>query len=110
MKAFRQMRPLLLAEPLILFETPVSRQAQVDFAASASRGASTLLRFFRMAHGPGHARRTLSTHRPLEPNGSKVVHHALGDILTSGKDLLIYDEEIPREGLGVERRRQLARW
>jgi hypothetical protein len=46
----------------------------------------------------------------LQPDGSQKIHQARGDILNSAADLLIYDEEVPREGLRMERRRQLARW
>jgi hypothetical protein len=46
----------------------------------------------------------------LQPDGSQRIHRATGDILNSAADLRLYDEEVPREGIRMERVRQLARW
>ena len=46
----------------------------------------------------------------LQPDGSQEVHHALSEALDAAGDLLLYDEEVPREGSHVIRRRVLARW
>jgi len=46
----------------------------------------------------------------LQPDGSKIVHTAQGEVLRFAREVLLYDEEIPREGIRVERRRQMARW
>lgn len=46
----------------------------------------------------------------LQPDGSQKIHEARGEVLNSAADLLLYDEEVPREGVRIERRRQLARW
>jgi hypothetical protein len=46
----------------------------------------------------------------LQPDGSGVVHHARGDLLTAVPDLLVYDEEVPREGVRITRQRRASRW
>jgi hypothetical protein len=46
----------------------------------------------------------------LQPDGTQVVHRAQGRVLNAGGDLLLYDEEIPREGIRVTRHYQMARW
>jgi hypothetical protein len=46
----------------------------------------------------------------LQPDGTKRVHGALGRILNAGTQLLLYDEEVPREGLHITLQRRMARW
>ncbi|HVF15339.1 MAG TPA: hypothetical protein VNA21_00455, partial [Steroidobacteraceae bacterium] len=46
----------------------------------------------------------------LQPDGTNVIHRAQGRILDFGRETLIYDEEIPREGIHVTRHYQCARW
>jgi hypothetical protein len=46
----------------------------------------------------------------LQPDGSQKVHHAQGRVLNRGGELLMYDEEVPREGVRVTRHYQMARW
>jgi hypothetical protein len=46
----------------------------------------------------------------LQPDGSQVAHHAQGRVLNSSPELVLYDEEIPREGIRVTRHYQMARW
>jgi hypothetical protein len=46
----------------------------------------------------------------LQPDGSQIVHRAQGRALNTGTSLLLFDEEIPREGIRVTRHYQLARW
>ncbi len=46
----------------------------------------------------------------LQPDGSQKVHRAQGRILNQDSDLLLYDEEVPREGVHVTRHYQMARW
>ena len=46
----------------------------------------------------------------LQPDGSQIVHPAAGEILTSSAPLLLYDEEIPREGTRLTRQRHMTRW
>ena len=46
----------------------------------------------------------------LQPDGSKHVHPALGRVLNPGGSLLLFDEEVPREGIHVTRHCQMARW
>ena len=46
----------------------------------------------------------------LQPDGSQKIHRALGRILNKDEKLLMFDEEVPREGIHVARHYQLARW
>jgi hypothetical protein len=46
----------------------------------------------------------------LQPDGSQKVHRAQGKLLNAAAELLLYDEEVPREGIHVARHYQLARW
>jgi hypothetical protein len=46
----------------------------------------------------------------LQPDGSPGVHHAAGQALNAAGALLLYDEEVPREGVHVLRSRRMARW
>jgi hypothetical protein len=46
----------------------------------------------------------------LQPDGSQEVHKAEGRILNKDPHLLMFDEEVPREGVHVARHYQLARW
>ena len=46
----------------------------------------------------------------LQPDGSKRVHRAFSDALAASGELLLFDEEVPREGQHLTRRRVVARW
>jgi hypothetical protein len=46
----------------------------------------------------------------LKPDGTKQIHAAVGQILSTGGQLLLYDEEVPREGVHITRQRRLTRW
>jgi hypothetical protein len=46
----------------------------------------------------------------LQPDGSNKLHLAQGQILNAGAELLLYDEEIPREGINVTKSRRMTRW
>jgi hypothetical protein len=47
----------------------------------------------------------------LQANGTTTtVHSEAGEILRSVANLLLYDEEVPREGVRITRQRRLARW
>jgi hypothetical protein len=46
----------------------------------------------------------------LQPDGSGVVHRAKGELLTAVPNLLVYDEEVPREGVRITRQRRASRW
>jgi hypothetical protein len=46
----------------------------------------------------------------LQPDGTGKVHVATGDVLLSLSNLLLYDEEVLREGARLTRQRRLARW
>jgi hypothetical protein len=46
----------------------------------------------------------------LQPDGSQRVQRALSDALAASGELLLFDEEVPREGQHLTRRRVVARW
>jgi hypothetical protein len=46
----------------------------------------------------------------LQPDGSKKVHSATAEVLNAAANLLLYDEEVPREGARLTRQRRLTRW
>ena len=46
----------------------------------------------------------------LVADGTQRVRPALGEILATGGELLLRDEEVPREGVRVTRQYELARW
>jgi hypothetical protein len=46
----------------------------------------------------------------LQPDGSNKVHSAYSEALNASSNLLLYDEEIPREGVHITRRRRMTRW
>ena len=46
----------------------------------------------------------------LQPDGTNRIHPAQGQVLQSNPNLVIYDEEVPREGINVKRNRRMARW
>jgi hypothetical protein len=46
----------------------------------------------------------------LQPDGSHEIHRAEGRILNKDPRLLMFDEEVPREGIHVARHYQFARW
>ncbi len=46
----------------------------------------------------------------LQTDGTTTRHAATGEVLRSVADLLLYDEEVPREGARITRQRRLARW
>jgi hypothetical protein len=64
----------------------------------------------RLPDTPGQILSRLKRGAVLQPDGSRKVHRAAGDILLSLGDLLLYDEEVPREGARITRQRRMARW
>jgi hypothetical protein len=46
----------------------------------------------------------------LQPDGSAKIHPAQSRTLNTGAPLLLYDEEVPREGVQLARLRRLVRW
>jgi hypothetical protein len=46
----------------------------------------------------------------LQPDGSGAANSAKGELLTTVANLLIYDEEVPREGVRITRQRRASRW
>lgn len=59
---------------------------------------------------PGQALSRLKRGAVLQPDGSRKINLARGDVLLSLSDFLMFDEEVPREGTRVTRQRRLARW
>src|SRR5262249_43275230 len=56
---------------------------------------------------PGQILSRLKRGAVLQPDGSRKVHTALGEVLLSIGNGLFYDEEVPREGARVTRQRRL---
>jgi hypothetical protein len=46
----------------------------------------------------------------LQPDGTQKVHTAQSEALKSLSNGLLYDEEVPREGVHITRRRRMIRW
>jgi hypothetical protein len=59
---------------------------------------------------PGQILSRLKRGAVLQPDGSRKVHSAAGDVLLSIGNQLFYDEEVPREGARITRQRRMARW
>ena len=59
---------------------------------------------------PGQILTRLKLGAVLQPDGTNKVHLATGDLLRSTPNLLLYDEEVPREGARLTKQRRLARW
>jgi len=60
--------------------------------------------------GTGPVQSRLRVGQVLQPDGSGRTHPAVGQILAAATDGLLYDEEVPREGVRVTRSRRMARW
>ncbi len=86
----------------------------------ASTGANALLRYrlgttlpnYWIPLLPVERDGGLRLRRAQLPKGATVAEHAgpLGSILAPGRDLLLHDEEVPREGARVTRACQYHRW
>ena len=60
---------------------------------------------------PGQFLSRLKRAAVLQPDGTTTtIHSETGDVLRSVANLLLYDEEVPREGARITRQRRLARW
>jgi hypothetical protein len=46
----------------------------------------------------------------LQPDGTQRVHRARSQALNVGANVLLYDEDVPREGVHITRTRNAARW
>ena len=46
----------------------------------------------------------------LQPDGTRKMHAARTDALNASGSLLLYDEEVPREGTRITRRHRMTRW
>jgi hypothetical protein len=112
-------------------ESPLERAAQREEAADAADAAptptvapSTLPRYLLSSTVPPNwiplmpvqptasdpKQSLLRRGKVLQPDGSGVVHQAMGEVLNAAANLLIYDEEVPREGVRITRQRRTARW
>jgi hypothetical protein len=59
---------------------------------------------------PGQVLTRLKPAAVLAPDSTKAVHKPVGELLSSLSGRLMPDEEVPREGVLITRRRRLARW
>lgn len=112
-------------------EQPVPRTDTTTPADSAAdtgappRGDATLPRYLlsttvpnhwipllpvQMGEPPDKVVSRLKRGAVLQPDGSHKIHTAHGRILNKDAHLLMFDEEVPREGIHVARHYQLARW
>ena len=64
----------------------------------------------RSSNDPAERSAITSWSAVLQPDGSKKVHNATGEVLGSLGNQLLYDEEVPREGARITRQRRMARW
>jgi len=46
----------------------------------------------------------------LQPDGTNIVHTGRSQALNVTQNLLLYDEEVPRDGVHITRRRRVTRW
>ena len=99
--------------------------ASATSPAAAAAGADTLVRYVLSSTVPGNwipllpvqqaaeggkVVQRLKRGAVLQPDGSQKVHPARGTVLNAGTELLLFDEEVPREGAHVTRGRRMARW
>lgn len=59
---------------------------------------------------PGRLLQRLRRGAVLQPDATTIPHRAQSEVLTASADLLLYDEEVPREGVHITRRRRMVRW
>jgi hypothetical protein len=59
---------------------------------------------------PGQILSRLKRGAVLQPDGSTTRHASKSEVLGSLSNLLLYDEEVPREGARITRQRRMARW
>jgi hypothetical protein len=64
----------------------------------------------RLANQDGKIVSRLKRSVVLQQDGSKKLHPARGEVLNAGAELLLYDEEVPREGAYVTRGRRRLRF
>ena len=65
----------------------------------------------RQLNTPGQILSRLKRGAMLQADGTTTtIHSEAGEVLRSVANLLLYDEEVPREGARVTRQRRLARW
>ena len=102
--ARRVLRRLTTARPAAL-PAVVARAAQLDSAA-----AGAVPNPLQPPNTAGQILSRLKRGAVLQPDGTTKVHTAAGDVLLSAPSLLLYDEEVPREGARITRQRRLARW
>jgi hypothetical protein len=59
---------------------------------------------------PGTVISRLKRGAVLQPDGTHKVHHAQSQALNMGTNVLLYDEDVPREGAHITRTRNATRW
>jgi hypothetical protein len=118
-------------------ESPIEQPAQRDEAADAApsdaavgAAASGLPRYLLASTVPPNWIPLLPVEQPnpafpgdpsqvvsrlqkgavLQPDGSRKIHTSQGDVLRAATPLLLFDEEVPREGARITRQRRLTRW
>lgn len=116
-----------------IVENPIERplrRAEAQTQQLAAATSSTLAQYLLSSNVPAEWIPLLPVQltNPLQPNvpgqfvsrlkrgavrqldGSHKLHEALGQILHAGSELLLFDEEVPREGVQITRQRRYVRW
>ena len=86
---------------------PVSAEALPRYVLSSTVPPNWIpLLPVRMTNGSNRLQRGAV----LQPDGSQIIHRAAGEVLNAAAQLLLFDEEVPRQGVNVTRQRRLTRW
>jgi hypothetical protein len=109
-------------------ESPIERPAQryeaIDGASPDPITATTLPRYLLSSTVPPNwipllpvkpsdtdpRQSLLRRGAVLQPDGTGITHSAVGEVLNAAPNLLVYDEEVPREGARITRQRRMTRW
>jgi hypothetical protein len=104
-------------------ESSLSLSSNVDTGDTDSSSATTLSRYLLSSKVPDNwvpllpveidptiGLTRLQRGAVLQPDGSGIVHTAQSDTLKGLGMQLLYDEEVPREGVHITRRRRMVRW
>lgn len=90
---------------------PAAADAPVHYLLSSTVPANWIpLLPVQLAAEGGKIVQRLRRGAVLQPDGSQKIHPAQGTVLNAGTELLLFDEEVPREGAHVTRGRRMARW
>lgn len=104
-------------------ESSLSLSSNIDIGDSDSSSATTLSRYLLSSKVPDNwvpllpveidptlGLTRLQRGAVLQPDGSGIAHTAQSDTLKGLGRQLLYDEEVPREGAHITRRRRMVRW